>query len=93
MTRSVTIVNTSNWDNEDYIITRKRTMDSDPETTTLKPGESLTISPGDKEVFGIEKSVPEGKEPKPFSAPKVVGQRTKTVQLIPKVKVEFEGVD
>ncbi len=49
MTKSVTIVNTSNWDGEDVLVS----TDS-REATTLKPGEQLVI--GDHEYKSLHVS-------------------------------------
>ena len=52
MTRSVTIVNTSNWDGEDYeIITKAKGSDEEWLRHYLKPGESCKVVPG---VMDIE---------------------------------------
>ena len=70
MTRSVTIVNTSNWDGEDYIVrTRFRHPGGDAlndhpwEEKTLTPGESMTFSPEAREH---EFRSTNSKDPEPF---------------------------
>ena len=40
MTMSLTLVNTSNWDGEDYQVT-----DENSEIHTIKPGEKVTFNP------------------------------------------------
>ena len=65
MTRSVTIVNMSNWDGEDYII-RERLKNSKtavPVETRLKPGESKQVCP---EYIDIEFEAVDSKEPEAF---------------------------
>ena len=67
MTRSVTIVNTSNWDGENYLIKCRFTpLDQEPkawEETTLRPGESFRYIPDAQELI-IEPV--DSKPPEPF---------------------------
>ena len=49
MTRSVTIVNTSNWDHEDYIV-----HTGDIEGTRLRPGEKMSFTPVSGQPMTIE---------------------------------------
>ena len=65
MTRSVTIVNTSNWDGEDYIIRErnKNNENATPVETRIKPGESKQVSP---DYIDIEFEAADSKEPEPF---------------------------
>ena len=52
MTRSVTIVNTSNWDGEDWEVVAKNpnNPDADPEVTRIRPGESCMVNPAYEDV-------------------------------------------
>ena len=61
MTRAITIVNTSNWDGEDYIIRTRQ--DHIWNEMTLKPGENITLCP---EWMDFELRPIDSKEPTPF---------------------------
>ena len=65
MTRSVTIVNTSNWDGEDYIVSEriKNYPDAKPTKTKIKPGQSVRVSPDHND---IEFEAVDSKEPEAF---------------------------
>ena len=70
MTRSVTIVNTSNWDGEDYLVRKApggswwRQNKAIPDSVvTLKPGESISLCP---EVTDFEIRPTNSKKPEPF---------------------------
>ena len=93
MTRSITIVNTSNWQNEDYeieVIGQEKRL--------LQPGESMQFTPAsgltDQALqTGICEPVAIRKvgiiEPQPFRVP-VGGVRRKDRPVVPKVSVTFE---
>lgn len=99
MTRSLTIVNTSNHEGEDYEIKTPGLGDG----VNLKPGESITFSPAvtskvlnpgfvdtkERSPVSIRESGLE--RPKPFMSPTISesGKR-KDRQVFPRVKVEFE---
>ena len=64
MTRSVTIVNTSNWEHEDYIVRRRRS-DFDggtglPDDTRLQPGDVMQFTPGRESIsiLPVEEQTP-----------------------------------
>ena len=66
MTRSVTIVNTSNWEHEDVEVNQIHLSAMD-RTVRLKPGESMTVGPYDKSSVAVIRIAPvEEKEPIPF---------------------------
>ena len=66
MTRSVTIVNTSNWEHEDVAVNQIHLTAMD-RTVLLKPGESMTVGPYDKNLVALIRIEPvEEKEPVPF---------------------------
>ena len=66
MTRSVTIVNTSNWEHEDVEVNQIHLSAMD-RTVRLKPGESMTVGPYDKVSVAVIRIAPvEEKEPTPF---------------------------
>lgn len=52
MTRSITIVNTSNWANEDYVVRQRSTYspDIEPVETRIAPGEMVTFCPDNYDV-------------------------------------------
>ena len=52
MTRSVTIVNTSNWEHEDYIVHGYE--GHHPDGTRLRPGEKVTFTPTDGMAIRLE---------------------------------------
>ena len=89
MTRSVTVVNTSNWDGEDYIVKRVG-FDNKLEETRLRPGEYFRFAPRDGQSVTLVEASDGG--PVPFSAAQVkggdVGKRADE-QVWPRVKVEF----
>ena len=69
MTRSVTIVNTSNWDGEDWVV-KQRFKRSDNslgswDETTIKPGESMRSMIGSPN-WEVEIKDVDSKEPEPF---------------------------
>lgn len=95
MTRSVTIVNTSNWEHEDYIVRASRQETEPhseeyrrPEGQRLKPGESVTVFPRENETFAID--AVEDEKPEPFYAPTVEGRKLARSQVLPKVTVTLE---
>ena len=66
MTRSVTIVNTANWEHEDVEVNQLnlRAMDK---TVRLKPGEMTVVGSHYKDLVSIIRIAPvEEKEPAPF---------------------------
>ena len=66
MTRSITIVNTSNWEHEDVEVNQIHLSAMD-RTVRLKPGEKMTVGPYDKNsVAVIRIGVVEDNEPVPF---------------------------
>ena len=82
MTRSVTIVNTSNWKHEDVFVGERydsKGMSMPGNAIRLAPGDKMTVGPYevDKEVVITIKAV-EDKKPEPFM-----------VQVCPDVKVEM----
>ena len=90
MTMSLTIVNTSNWDGEDYIVTEPATADSPARAKTIKPGERTVVSPRDDGTneFVITATVKEDK--KPFVVPVMKKDGTMgTAQTWPEVIVKF----
>ena len=52
MTRSVTIVNTSNWEHEDYIV--HGYQGHYPDGTRLRPGEHVCFTPTDGMTITLE---------------------------------------
>ena len=87
MTASITIVNTSNWDGEDFRLEGEG---------LLKPGDSVELHPEageDSLNLNIRKEF--AKEQKPIYAPGVEsrqygGTRRHNGQVFPKVSVTFE---
>lgn len=76
MTRSLTIVNTSNWNHEDYSIVVRE----DDQTFELKSGDSFTIHPYAEVTLVVC----------PLSPEKEVPHRTEDgVQLIPEARVAW----
>ena len=68
MTRSVTIVNTSNWDGEDWVVKERFKGNGDPgpwNEATIKPGESVHSMLGSPN-WEVEIEATESKVPKPF---------------------------
>ena len=66
MTRSVTIVNTSNWEHEDVEVNQIHLSAMD-KTVRLKPGEKVTVGPYDKASAAVIRIAPiEEQEPVPF---------------------------
>ena len=70
MTRSVTIVNTSNWDGEDWVVKERfrGSGNSDPgpwNETIIKPGENTHSMLGSSN-WEVKIEATESKEPKPF---------------------------
>ena len=94
MAMSLTLVNTSNWENEKYIVTDpkggwdKNTGKPIPQATTLKPGESMMIYP-DKVGTGYAITAVQENE-KPFYTPAVEFGKMVQKQVMPKVTVTFE---
>ena len=83
MTRSITIVNTSNWDGEDY---RIDPQDGYNKPVTLKPGESCQVFPkadGEQQPK-MDPVTPRGK-PVPFDL-KGINSR----QVVPRIEVVFK---
>ena len=66
MTRSITIVNTSNYEHEDVEVNQIHLSASD-RTVRLKPGDKMTVGPyGKDSVAVIRIEAIEEKEPIPF---------------------------
>ena len=99
MTRSITIVNTSNWDGEDYLIEIPGSKDS----VRVRPGESVSFTPSldlqgaNGSCSGIALREDEGKTPTPFEQDTVVEEASwpksgtrKRKQVYPKVRVTIE---
>ena len=90
MTASITIVNTSNWDGEDFRIARLEGSE------LLKPGDSVELHPhAEEDSLNINIRKEFAKEPKPIHAPGVQsrqygGTRRHNGQVFPKVSVTFE---
>ena len=80
MTRQVTIVNTSNWDGEDWIVSLHQKGTGNVERTTLKPGEQTDFNPEYEEV-SFEAT--ESKTPEPVSL-------TGKGQVFPQVLAYFD---
>ena len=76
MTMSLTLVNTSNWDKEDYVVT-----DKEGNTAVLKPGDTYMVYPS--EGLPTISAVPKKKDETPFM---MNGK-----QMWPVVSVGFEG--
>ena len=92
MTRSVTIVNTSNWENEDYIILTKRVSDGVEVDHIVKPGESFEWTPmynSDIELaeYGEKDAVPFYNNQVDYSTGVPLLSKK---QVFPTVIVEFE---
>ena len=71
MTRSITIVNSSNWDGEDYLVRQRQAHPGGDELNdypwnemTLKPGENITLCP---EGTDFEFMPTDSKIPEPFN--------------------------
>lgn len=90
MTRSVTIVNTSNWDNEDYMV-EKLSFDNKREKIRLRPGEMVTFTPKNGEDVRITESVPEGKEIEPIYRTATRAGKRDDGQVWPCVEVTFDN--
>ena len=101
MTRSITIVNTSNWDGEDYLIE----IPGSKESVRVRPGESVSFTPSldlqaaNGSCSGIALREDEAGVPVPFEQdtvevfeggkwPKVSWRKRK--QVFPKVRVTIE---
>ena len=66
MTRSLTVVNTSNWDGEEYLVKtrwKRGNPDAGWEETVLKPGEMKAVFPESMDIEFVEQ---ESKKPEPF---------------------------
>ena len=79
MTRRLCIVNLSNWDGEDYEVVTSELYAA--EKMTLRPGESLDISPHETAAIAVQAT--ESKELEPF-------RNQDGVQVTPQMKVAFE---
>ena len=83
MTKSITIVNTSNWEHEDVLL-KSRGKD-----IMLKPGESVAIGYEGQSEFAVDfvdlNAQTDSKDKKPLYADSVPRE-----QLIPQVFVAFE---
>ena len=98
MTRSVTIVNTSNWEHEDYVVRSSIQADNPhsivdatrtPEGARLKAGERLIVHPREGESFSIE--AVEDRKAEPFHSPEInASGKLVAKQVIPKVTVTLE---
>ena len=67
MTRSVTIVNTSNWEHEDVEVLPMYDNKGDAEKVTLKPGDSLSIGPyTNGQLVRVRLQAVQPAEPVPF---------------------------
>ena len=84
MTRSITITNTSNWDEEDYRV--RLVPDSSP--VYLKPGESMKFYP----QADIQVEEADSKKSEPFMVPSTVDStgRRRDKQVTPQVHIIFE---
>ena len=99
MTRSITIVNSSNWDGEDYIVRSSleydfpagyRPAEYTEEGRRLQPGESFTFTPKSSEdVLNFEPN--NSKEIKPFYKPVIdSNKKLGRTQVLPVVRVTLE---
>lgn len=95
MTMQLTVTNTSNWANEDYVLKSTRDIRKcnspsiyDEDGIRLRPGESYTFCPGDEGNIDI-KAVKEH-QPAPFVVPHVRDGKRHDKQVFPKVDVEFD---
>ena len=79
MTRSLTIVNTSNWEHEDYVV---RTPHG---AVHLKPGQMTQFTPASFRPIHVSAAEPD--VPEPFLEP----QDDYQCQLIPHVEVTMRG--
>lgn len=77
MTRSITIVNNSNWEHEDYAVVTPRGV------VYLKPGERTTFTPDNFANVAVQEVTPE--KPEPFH------DRDEGVQLTPHIEVTMRG--
>ena len=80
MTMSLTLVNTSNWDNEDYLVEHASIYSEGKQV--IKPGETVVVYPH-KDMDPV-KVTPQKEGEAPF---KMNGR-----QMVPKVDVGFEKV-
>ena len=88
MTMSLTIVNTSNWQGEDYIVTEPATADTPVRAKTIKPGERTVVTPGEGGSEYIVTAVRANE--KPFVAPMMKKNGTLgTGRTWPEVTVKF----
>ena len=78
MTRSITIINTSNWKDEDYMV------DTPHGRVYLRPGESLTMTPPEASL-DVPVHLSEPGKPEPFI------DKDEGVQLTPHVHVTMRG--
>ena len=102
MTRSITIVNTSNWDGEDYLIG----VPGVEGQVRMRPGESVEFTPTQVMEGGalsptcqpVELDAVEGKTPTPFHEDTIETRESswpksgtrKRKQIFPKVRVYIE---
>ena len=85
MTRSITIVNTSNWDGEDWVVrTRNHSSEDKWESMRLSPGQKMALNPQYQE-FSIDAD--NSKVPEPFNDKDGGGQ------IFPIAYTRFEGID
>ena len=91
MTRSVTIVNTSNWDNEVYYVDVVEGEGDDQRVGTycLKVGEHVRLYPREDHVLRFREYTPETSPAAPFLDPQVEDGKRKDRQVWPRVRVEF----
>lgn len=84
MTRSVTIVNTSNWDHEDYMIRVRPSQGH----VRLKPGESVKLDVYDS--CAVQLVPVEYENPVPFERDVIDGEGKRGREIVkPTVSVEF----
>ena len=88
MTRSITIVNNSNWDGEDYVLKSNVEFGPGEMEVTLKPGEMRTLTPRKGQEISFD--AVDSKEPEPFYKPIIEENRLGRKQILPRVKVSLE---
>lgn len=93
MTMSLTLVNTSNWDGEEYIVKDANGGWADGKRAelvkTIKPGESMVVYP-DKDGGTNYKVEAVQYDERPFYIPEMQGVRLGKKQVQPKLTVTFE---
>ena len=83
MTRAVTVVNTSNWDGEEWALTVEGVAyDIDDQKLRLAPGDSITLHASAEEMTVKVRKL-ERRDPTPFMAG--------STQLIPEVDVHLKA--